>query len=118
MLKEDFVRGGGGPVPPPTGGLPGWLASMSFVWNSIASETDTHNIEELGKKRVQGIPCHSWSTTRRSTASHQSAGRCMRPSRRLRDTFLQIAKDGSFYAFSLPEAVHAKKIEIWTLGAT
>lgn len=51
MVKEDFVRGGGVPLPCSMGGLPGGVASMSFAWTGMASETYTHSREVLKKKK-------------------------------------------------------------------
>lgn len=56
MVKEDFARGGGVPLPCSTGGLPGGVASMSFAWTGMASETYTHSREELEKKKSTGDP--------------------------------------------------------------
>jgi len=56
MVTEDFVRGGEAtPVPLATGGLPGGVASMPFVWSGMASETHTHSREEL-KIKSAGDP--------------------------------------------------------------
>lgn len=76
MGKELSVRRtGDGPVPPATGGLPGGVAAVTFVWSSMASETHAHHRrEELMKRRMQGISCHLCSSARRRAASCQSAG--------------------------------------------
>lgn len=103
-VKEDLVRGGGGPVPPARERLPGGFYIISVehgFW-------DIYSQQRTGKKGVQGIPCHSWSSTGRIVESHHSARWCMQHSRRLGDTFFQTAEDGSFSALLLPKAVHAK----------
>lgn len=118
LVKEDFIRGGGGLVPPATGGLPGGVASMSFAWHDMASETRTHSREEPKKRKAQGIPSHSWSTTRSAAASCQSAEWRTQHSRWLRYTFLQIPANSSFSALPLPGAVHAKKDWIPDVGSS
>lgn len=83
MVQEDFVRGGGVPLPCSTGGLPGGVASISSAWTGMASETYTHSREELKKKkRAQGIPCHSWSTATRSAAVSRVIYAALRVARR------------------------------------
>lgn len=110
-VKEDLVGDGGCPVPPARGELPGGFCMISVepgFW-------DIYTAENWKKEKSAGDPmslmvkykqdCLVISLSRVMYAALQVAQR----------TLLQTAADGSFSAFLLPKAVHAKQIEIQRL---